>query len=283
MKRMMIAAAAATAALVTGGAAQARDLRVMTFNVRFACDCDGPNVWAARRDVFMRTVRSANPDVIGTQELLKSQGDDIVRALPRYRWFGRDRDGGHDGEHMGVLYRRDRLKLIEHGDFWLSDTPETPGRPAWGANLPRMVTWGVFETVGETHPFRFLMADTHFAHRDAEDEEARERSAALIAQRVPAIARGLPIVLTGDLNTTPDSAAVRRLTAFLTDASALARTPGAPTGTFHDFTGTPAPGKWIDYVMVKGFQPVSAAVLTTHAGARYPSDHFPIIAALKPE
>ena len=281
MKRLMMAAVA-VAALMTAGGAEAQDVRVMTFNVRFACDCDGPNVWPARRDLFIRTVREANPDVIGTQELLKSQGDDIVRALPRYRWFGRDRDGGHKGEHMGVFYRADRLRLIRSGDFWLSETPETPGKISWGANLPRMVTWGVFETTGRTKR-RFLMADTHFAHRGAEDEEARDRSAALIAERLPAIAPGLPIVLTGDLNTTPDSAAVKRLTAFLTDASRLARTPDAPSGTFHDFTGTPEPGKWIDYILVKRFRATAARVLTTHDGARYPSDHFPIVADLSAE
>jgi len=65
MKRLMMVAAAA-AALVTAGGAQAQDVRVMTFNVRFACDCDGPNVWPARRDLFMQTVREANPAVIGT-------------------------------------------------------------------------------------------------------------------------------------------------------------------------------------------------------------------------
>ncbi len=278
MKRLIIAAAA----LVIASGAAAQDVRVMTFNVRFACDCDGPNIWPARRDLFMRTVREANPDVIGTQELLKTQGDDIVRALPRYRWFGRDRDGGHKGEHMGVFYRTDRLRLVRSGDFWLSETPEVPGKISWGANLPRMVTWGVFETTGKTKR-RFLMADTHFAHRGAEDEEARNRSAALIAERLPAIAPGLPIVLTGDLNTTPDSAAVRRLTAFLTDASRLARTADAPSGTFHDFTGMPEAGKWIDYILVKGFRPAAAKALTTHEGARYPSDHFPIVADLKGE
>lgn len=227
--------------------------------------------------MFIRTVRDARADVIGTQELFRSQGEDLVRALPGYRWFGRDRYGAHGNEHMGIFYRSDRLRLVRSGDFWLSDTPETPGTVSWGADLPRLVNWGVFETIGGT-PTRFLMADTHFAHRGREDDEARSRSAALIVERLPAIANGLPIVLTGDLNTTPDSDAYRRLTASLTDASRLARTRGAPSGTYHDFTGTP--DRWIDYIMVKGFRPRSATVLTTHDGARYPSDHFPVVARL---
>ncbi|WP_235528267.1 endonuclease/exonuclease/phosphatase family protein [Sphingomonas sp. Leaf231] len=279
--KMTAMMAALAAGLMTAGGALAQEVRVMTFNVRFANPADGANVWSARREVFMRTVREADADVIGTQELLRSQGEDLVTALPGYRWFGRDRLGGHDTEYMGIFYRADRLRLLRSGDFWLSETPEKPGSISWGANLPRMVTWGVFETMRDKKPLRFVMANTHFAHRGAEDEEARTSSAALIAKRLPTIARGLPIVLTGDLNTRPDSAAVRRLTAFMTDASAPARTKDAPSGTFHDFTGTAEPGKWIDYVMVKGFRPVSASVLTTHDGARYPSDHFPIVAVVK--
>ena len=223
------------------------------------------------------TIRQADPDLIGTQELFQSQAADVIRALPRYRWFGRDRFGGHATEHMGIFYRTDRLTLIRHGDFWLSETPAQPGSMAWGANLPRMVNWGIFETRG-AKPYRFLMLDTHFAHRDDVDEEARQRSAALIAARLPDLAHGLPIVLTGDLNATPDSAAHRRLTAVLSDAWQTAPVKQGPEATFHDFTGKP--DRRIDYILTKGFRPLRAEVLTTHDGDRYPSDHFPVLAEL---
>jgi endonuclease/exonuclease/phosphatase family metal-dependent hydrolase len=268
--------AAATFLFATG--APARDLRVMTFNVRFPNPDDGPNLWVKRRDLFARTIRLADPDVIGTQELFQSQGNDIVRALPRYRWFGRDRFGGHGNEHMGIFYRTDRLRLVRHGDFWLSDTPAEPGSMSWGATLPRMVNWAVFQTLG-AKPYRFLLVDTHFANRDTEDEDARRRSADLIARRLPGLARNLPIVLTGDFNATPDSAPHRRLAAVLTDVWQTAPERQGPAGTFHDFTGTP--GAMIDYIMVRGFRPIRAAVLTTHDGPRYPSDHFPIVATLR--
>ncbi|MGU3391133.1 endonuclease/exonuclease/phosphatase family protein [Sphingomonas sp. M1A8_2b] len=270
----ILAAIAMTQALP----AVAQDLRVMTFNVRYPNPDDGANVWADRRAVFVKTVREANPDVLGTQELFQLQGQDIIRALPNYRWFGRDRFGGHATEHMGIFYRTDHLRLVGQGDFWLSETPDTPGSMAWGATLPRMVNWGIFETRGRT-PYRFLMIDTHFANRDTEDEEARRRSAALIAARLPALAHGLPIVLTGDFNATPDSDAHRRLAGVLTDVWATAPKKTGPHGTFHDFTGKPH--AMIDYIMVRGFMPLNAAVLTDHDGARYPSDHFPILAVLR--
>lgn len=268
----------ATLTLAQAMPAVAQDLRVMTFNVRYPNPDDGPNVWAKRRNVFVKTVRAANTDIIGTQELFQSQGRDVVRALPKFRWFGRDRFGGHATEHMGIFYRTDHLRLVSQGDFWLSQTPAVPGSMAWGATLPRMVTWGIFATRG-AKPYRFLMIDTHFANRDVEDEEARRRSADLIAARLPMLAKGLPIVLTGDFNATPDSEAHRRLAAVLTDVWATSPTKTGPEGTFHDFTGKPQ--AMIDYIMVRGFAPVSVAVLTDHAGDRYPSDHFPIVAVLR--
>ncbi len=268
----------AALAMVQALPAVAQELRVMTFNVRYPNPDDGANIWANRRDVFVKTVRAANPDVLGTQELFQSQGRDIVRALPNFRWFGRDRFGGHATEHVGIFYRTDHLRLVSQGDFWLSTTPEKSGSMAWGATLPRMVTWGLFATRG-SKPYRFLMIDTHFANRDGEDEEARRRSADLIAARLPALAKGLPIVLTGDFNATPDSAAHRRLAAVLTDVWATAPRKTGPEGTFHDFTGRPQ--AMIDYIMVRGFTPVSVAVRTDHAGDRYPSDHFPIVAVLR--
>lgn len=257
--------------------AQGQTLRVMTFNVRYPNPDDGANIWANRRNVFVQTVRKADPDLIGTQELFQSQGDDVVRALPRYRWFGRDRFGGHANEHMGIFYRTDRLRLIRHGDFWLSETPDTIGSLGWGATLPRMVNWGVFETRSKVR-LRFLMVDTHFANRDDEDEQARRHSADLIAKRLPTLAGNLPIVLTADMNATPDSEPHKRLSAVLADVWQIAPSRAGPGGTFHDFTGKPQ--AMIDYIMVRGFKPIVAEVLTTHQGDRYPSDHFPIIADL---
>ncbi|WP_343545439.1 endonuclease/exonuclease/phosphatase family protein [Sphingomonas paucimobilis] len=203
----------AVAALAPVGA-MAETLKVMTFNVRYASD-EGAERWAARRPVMVELIRRAVPDVIGTQELLQRQGDDIVRALPGYRWFGRDRMGGHDDEHMGIFYRPDRLTLVDQGDFWLSDTPEVVGSQSWGTDLPRMASWAVFETK-DAKPRRFLFVDTHLAHRD-EDAEARDKAAALILARLPTLAKGLPVILAGDMNARPDTAAYRRFAGALTD------------------------------------------------------------------
>jgi len=254
----------------------ASSVKVMTFNVRYASD-EGPQRWPVRRPVLLALLERSRPDVIGTQELLQRQGDDIVRALPGYRWFGRDRAGGHADEHMGVFYRPDRLRLLRSGDFWLSDTPDQPNSMSWGADLPRMATWAVFETRGP-RPRKFLFVDTHLAHRD-QDDTARERSAALILERLGAFPADLPVVLAGDMNTRPRSRAYAIFAQALSDARTHSRAARGLENTFHDFTGVP--DRRIDYLFTRGFRAESVETDGYHQDGVYPSDHFPLSATLR--
>lgn len=271
---MRIASRSAPLLMLMLVSACAPSLRVMTFNVRYPSDT-GPNRWEVRRPVMVSLIRDARPDVIGTQELFQRQGDDLVGALPQYRWFGRDRRGGHGDEHMGVLYRPDRLLLVSQGDFWLSDTPERPGSTSWGADLPRMATWGVFETRGDRR--RFVLLNTHLAHRD-QDAKARRRSAELILARLPAIAAGLPLVLAGDMNAEPSSDAYKAFAGQLTDVWTAAGRRRGPAETFHGFSGKA--DRRIDYLFVRGFTAREAETHDDHDGEVYPSDHFPVSAKL---
>jgi endonuclease/exonuclease/phosphatase family metal-dependent hydrolase len=259
----------------------AQPLKVMSFNVRLPNEADGANYWDARRDLAAEMVRREAPDVIGTQEMFQRQGDELVARLPGYAWFGIDRRGGHGDEHMGVVYDTRKLRVVEHGQFWLSDTPEVPGSISWGHPLPRNVTWAIFERIGEGKDkgrrFRFL--DTHFPYRD-EDDAAREKGAALIVAQLGKLpGADLPTVLTGDFNTTPESAAWKTLAGALTDARAAAPKRTGPEETFHGFTGKA--DKQIDAIFVKGFAAQSAATLTDHKGKLWASDHFPVVVTLQ--
>lgn len=253
-------------------AAQA-PLTVMTFNVRYPSDGDGPDKWDTRAARLIEVWKRIGADVVGTQELFQHQAEAIVAADPRYAWFGRDRRGGHDDEHMGVFYRRNRLKLLQQGDFWLSDTPQVPGSISWGHPFPRMVTWGRFERLSDGR--RFTLVNTHFPYRD-EDGAAREKAATKVAAFVAGLPKGEPVVVTGDFNDVPGSGAYRILTAGLTDSWTARRPPGA--GTFHGFTGRAE--KRIDWILTRGFTAKTVAIDRQTVGGRYPSDHFPVIATL---
>lgn len=253
----------------------ADELRVMTFNVRYPAESDGPDVWEKRRDLLVDTIRRHRPDVMGTQELFHSQAQYIVQQLPEYAWFGVSRRGNTTDEHMGVFYRKGRLRLLDSGNFWLSETPDTPGSSAWGASLPRMATWGDFEDTSAGRKFRLL--NTHFAHRP-QDAEAREKSAAVIRQRLP---RAGNLIVTGDFNTDAGSAPYKVLTEVLGDVWTSAGSVSGPAGTFHGFRGSPGRAR-IDWILYRGeFKPVSAVSLTDHKDGRYPSDHFPVLAVFE--
>lgn len=259
--------------LAAGAVYGAESLRVMSFNVRYPAKSDGANVWENRRDLMVDTIRKHKPHVFGTQELFQLQGDFIVEKLAEYAWFGISRRGDHTDEHMGVFYRKDRLELLDSGNYWLSETPETAGSSSWNMSLPRMVTWGVFKDKKSGRTFRFL--NTHFPHR-REDEDARTRCARLIAERVAKLPKNETVVLTGDFNTGMDSEAHRTLATVLTDP--WRPEPDRPRGTFHGFSGKPGPAR-IDWILYRGrLKPKSVETITDNVDGRYPSDHFPVIA-----
>jgi len=278
-KLTLAAAAAALLAQPALAAPNPTPLRVMSFNTRTTLGThDGPEEWPNRRALFMQTVKAAHPDVMGTQEFTQVQGDDIVHDLPEYRWFGVDRRGGHADEHMGVFYRRDRLRLVRSGNFWLSDTPDVPGSNSWHTPFPRMATWGLFEEKAGHR--RFYLFDTHLFYR-AEDEPARTKGVRVLLEQMARIVgdSGLPVVVTGDFNTTPGSDAYKLMAAQLTDVRTAAPKVSGPEKTFHNFSGNP--DQRIDWMFEKGFTPLSFATITTHRGGLYPSDHFPIFAVLQ--
>lgn len=269
--------ATATACATPQAVATGEPMRVMAFNVRVPVDTDG-NRWELRRDRLVETIREAAPDLVGTQELVRAQAGFIVGHLPEYAWFGTGRRGAQgdaNDEYMGVFYRRDALRLVESGDFWLSDTPDAPGSMTWGNLYPRMVTWGLFERVSDGRRFYFL--DTHLPYRD-EDGPVRVRAAEAIVQWIAGLPVDVPVILAGDFNDVPGSATHRALTGGLEDAWTEAPRREGPEGTFHGFTGTP--GKRIDWILYRGLQPTHVRTIVDHSASDgdYPSDHFPVLA-----
>ena len=251
-------------------------LSVMSFNIRLPAESDGVDYWETRKPLAVRMLREQQPDVIGLQELVKAQADYLVRELPQYAWFGRGREADGGGEHMGVFYRKDRLKVIESGDFWLSDTPDVAGSITWGHPHPRMVTWALFEQRSDGR--RFYLFNTHLPYRD-EDEAARLKGAQAIARRLATLPDDVPVVLTGDFNTTPDSDAHAVLAGILQDAWTTAPRVEGIDATFHGFTGKA--DRRIDWIFVRGAQLESITSVTTRWNNRYPSDHFPLVATLR--
>jgi endonuclease/exonuclease/phosphatase family metal-dependent hydrolase len=279
---------------MAGGPPQAKaDLVVMSFNVRYAAANDGGNNWDKRKDLACDVVRRHQPDLVGLQEALRSQIDDLRAALPEYGEIGVAReDGKTKGEYSAILYRKDRFEVEESGTFWLSDTPEVPGSITWGNACTRVCTWGRFLPKSAGRPF--YLFNTHLDHVS---QPSREKAIALIMARLSRRKHPDPVILTGDLNSGENNPVVRYLKGEgqlkaaadglsenplpLVDTFRLLHRDAAEVGTAHGFKGGRS-GSKIDYIFVPpGVQVLAAEILHDHQGDRYPSDHFPIIAAIR--
>lgn len=253
-------------------------LRVMTFNLRYASD-QKPNAWQDRRPVMKELLLNNAPDLLGTQEGLKDQLQDINADLGNaYARFGGGRLGKDRDEHMAVFYRKDRLTLLEHGDFWLSDTPEIPGSKSWGNTLPRMVTFARFED--QRTGVRFMFFNTHFDHAS---ENSRQKSAAMLRDRINAIAPAeSPAIITGDFNAPHEQSETWRILLSadgLNDTWSRAVERGKSMNTFHNYQGAYANGARIDWILTRSATAVvRAEILSFHQDGQFPSDHFPVLA-----
>jgi endonuclease/exonuclease/phosphatase family metal-dependent hydrolase len=262
------------------GKTVAQELRIMSYNIRYDNPGDGPNSWPNRKDYLIRQVAHYAPDVVGTQEGLIHQLEEMDQGLEKYTFFGVGRDnGGKEGEYSAVFYREDRLELVRQETFWLSETPEKPSK-GWDAALNRVCTYGLFRhrQTGQS----FYVFNTHFDHIG---EQARLESVNLIIEKIKEFNReGVPSILTGDLNLEPESAPIKKLASTLEDTYTHAGdNVYGPVGTFNGFNCDAPQDRRIDYIFTSpgDFEVTGQATLGEVTGSGFPSDHFPVMADLK--
>jgi endonuclease/exonuclease/phosphatase family metal-dependent hydrolase len=285
---LLLPAVSAAAQNVPAPAAPAtagEPLTVMSFNIRYGTADDGANAWPLRRGILFDLLREQRADLIGLQEALDFQIDEIVEAVPGYAVIGVGRDDGGDrGELSAILFRADRLRVAEAGTFWFSDEPGVPGSKSWGNTITRICTWARLVD-GDGRGFYL-----YNLHLDHQSQPSREKSTALLRARIEARAvPGDPVVVTGDFNAGERNPALTALTgatdgtaAFLVDTYRVLHPDAADVGTFSGFKfGTHGPEK-IDYVLVQpGTEVLQAAIVRDARDSRYPSDHFPVTARIR--
>ena len=253
-------------------------INVLSFNIRYDNPKDAENNWKYRKDHVAALINYYEADLIGMQEVLKSQLDDLEMALPAFNWLGVGRDDGKEaGEFSPIFYNRAKFEELASSTFWLSETCDVPGKMGWDAVCNRVVTWVKLKQKSSGKVF--FLFNTHFDHKGS---VARSESAKLILQKIEEIATGFPVLLTGDFNCVPGSDPYQTLTAeeALTDAFVASRSPHyGPKGTYNGFRMTEKDDeRRIDMVFARGEVTVlKHAVLTDSKGGRFPSDHFPVL------
>ncbi len=249
-------------------------LNVASFNLRMDTDYDKDNAWKYRKDYACALIAFHDFDIFGTQEGFLHQLKDLTKS-GKYAYTGVGRDDGKDaGEHSAILYKTDRFKLLKEGNFWFSETPETPSF-GWDAEIRRICSWAQFKDNISGKKFYFF--NVHYDHIAP---IARRESSKLLLQRIKEIAGNEPVFCTGDFNAEPESEPIQIIynSGKLNDSYKITSTPPyGPVGTWHDYSLDTKYDR-IDYIFVTdGISIHKYGALSDNIHKKLPSDHYPIM------
>ncbi len=271
-------------------AEEQRTLTIASYNIRFDGIGEERWAWESRAGLVVDTIDAADADIIGLQEVTSWQGMDLVSARQietlRTRLPGYSLAGAEPVDRLWssnpILFRHDRLRLLETGVLVLAGANRQPRKSAeararalrlpegwWGDMTGRFARWARFEDA--VTGTRFVVANAHYSPVRGINRYA---SSGTLIRHVPAIAAGEPVVVTGDLNTTPFSSSVTRLRRGLELVDPVA---DRSQGTYNRGKPEPRRGR-IDYVLTPQTWKVrSARIFAPRPGGRFPSDHDMVI------
>jgi endonuclease/exonuclease/phosphatase family metal-dependent hydrolase len=259
-------------------------LNVMTFNIRLDTPVDSFNAWPNRKEFAAACIDFYEADIVGLQEVLHHQLNDLKHYLPEYEALGVGRyDGKTRGEYSAIMYRKDRFEVLESETFWLSENPQAVGVKGWDAACERIVTWGHFKDKQTGKDF--YLANTHFDHVG---KVARRESSKLLLSKLNEIAKDKPVIVTGDFNSVSTNEAIKTLTnesnsGYLRNTHDIATLKYGPDWSFHNFGRTPLNRRMIiDYIFVRGNIKANrhGIVYDVKDNGLYLSDHNPVLCTL---
>ncbi len=263
-------------ATILAATAQTPDaFQAMSFNIRFGTANDGEDRWELRKPKTLETLKKRKPDIIGLQEALDFQVEEIRKALPNFQSLGVGRDDGKaKGEFSAIVYNASRFRVLRSDTFWLSETPNVPNSKHWGNNITRICTWAYFQDLRTKRHFYFF--NTHLDHQS---QPSREKSVALILQRIAERSTTDPVLLTGDFNVGEDNPVVATVKAKgFADTFRTLHPDAKNIGTFNGWRPEVGADK-IDYVFAdNGWTVEKAEIAQDKLQGRWISDHLPVIA-----
>ncbi len=253
-----------------------RRLVVGTFNVHYVADGQNQMSWENREAAFGRALEAMNADLVAFQEMetfvggtfntRNVQQEYIATRFPEYR-FAATGNPEEFPNTQPIIYRKDRLRVIDEGFFFFSERPDVLYSEPWRGRWPSFATWGLFE---------FLPSGALFyiynVHLDVTSIVNRRRSARLVGSRIENRDRPeVPVVLLGDFNAFRWFPAVREF-------RSLGIRPVTPRGaTYHFYRGMhlfPA----IDHILASpSLQPLRASIVRANSGPFWASDHYPVV------
>ena len=268
-------------------------VRLMTFNVRGAPPEDGINIWKNRAAHAVALIKAVAPDVIGFQEVHAENLTTFQPALNEYDYAIWPMTNRLDKIlYNAIFWKSNLFRCARVGGFYLSTTPDVWSKD-WDAGRVRAANWVRLRHTKER--FEFFHFNTHLDHIG---QMARvQESKILLHQLTQIMVKPLPVFLTGDFNSPPETASsdsgetpynVIRNFGFTDLFRSVHVQNGAKENTFHGFQGEQFGANKnlaalrIDWILMlspsRSVTVESSAIIRTAAPPIYPSDHYPVIA-----
>ena len=255
------------------------ELKIMSFNVRYgtAKESNPQNGWDFRKAACVEMIRDHKPTLIGFQEAVYDiQWQFFLKEFAdEYDGFGIGRDdGAKKGETMGIMYRKDEIRKLEEGTFWLSPTPDVCSKAVeWGASCFRTATWGIFEYIATGEKFFFM--NTHL-----DVKSTRNHAMKLIAERIKVYnTENLPVYLAADFNADASDTIFNNINGTLKNTRLYAPTDRTDHGpTANSWTGESK--SIIDHIYCSKHLNIVEyrTVRDPYNSVKFISDHYPIYA-----
>ena len=232
---------------------------------------DGENQRTNRKEAVVDMFKETQANIISIQEGLHHQLNYLDENLSNYKYVGVGRDDGHSsGEYAAIFYKTDCFELLKSGNFWLSETPQTPSL-GWDANNIRIVTWLKLKDLERNKTI--YVFNTHFDHIG---KIAQEKSSQLLIRKIDELTeKDAPIFITGDFNMLIGNSSLSAITRNFFSAQRFAN-KSDDTKSHNAF------GRWylnrnIDFIFYKNASALSYKTIVKNYGVPYISDHYPII------
>ena len=257
-------------------------LTVMTFNIRYGTAKDGENEWSARRDMLFEVIRDTRPDLIGLQEALDFQIDEILAAVRGYAVVGVGRDdGAGKGEYAAILFRTERFHVAEAARSGSPTRRRCPASKSWGNQHHAHLVVGAVHR--SRRPRRSITSTcTSITSR------SRRASAARVLLRGGSTRGAFPPIRSSSpaTSTSARQPALATLTggsgAPFVDTFRVLHPDVKDAGTFSNFKfGFHGDGEDRLRLVLPGTEVMSAEIVRFGRNNRYPSDHFPVTARIR--
>jgi endonuclease/exonuclease/phosphatase family metal-dependent hydrolase len=195
-------------------------MKVLSYNVRYGSTTieamatrfrngdtgDSFLPWSVRLPEIRELILDYAPDLLGLQEMETDNDIKAIASFDQYTLVSYHLGGLQYGD-SALLYKTARFDQLDSGQLWLGPNPELP--MSLGFSPLAMIRYSNWVLLREKSTgFTFMFVNTHFDNAG----KNKEPSAVLFHDRIARLTAGLPMIVSGDFNTTANTERYNRFT-----------------------------------------------------------------------